>query len=174
VDTHEVVAPVPLVVVRGWLVNGEGLVGREPDGLVDLCSGQTLGLEELDALGKGGILCLVGVRRAGKERARLAFGSDKKATAFLNASCLSIVATRFALRPGHIFRSSVPFSLHTVMLRLAAHRALPASSRALSLQACRYARCRTTTCMPSPSPSVPAFSFRQSFLLRHQLHSYLQ
>lgn len=34
------------------------------------------------------------------ERARLAFGSDKNATASLS---LSIVATRFALRPAHIF-----------------------------------------------------------------------
>lgn len=148
------------MVARGWLVNG---VGCESDGLVDLRAGQTLGLEELYALWEGGILALVGgVSRGRRGRERLAFGSDKKATAFLNASCLSMVATQFALRPR-------PFSLRTVMFRLAAHRAVAGSSRLAS----RYARCRTTTCLPSPSPSVPAFSFGQSSPCTQSL-SYLQ
>ena len=154
------------MVVRGWLVNVDGLVGGESYGLVDLWARQALGFEELYALCEGGILGLVeAVSRERRGRGRLAFGSDKKATAFLNASCLSMVALDSHSAPATFFyHPSRCFSLRTVMFRLAAQRAVAGSSRRISLHASRYARYRTTTCVPSPSPSIPAFSFGQSSL----------
>lgn len=84
------VAPITAVVV---LVLGGEWLGGDSDGVVYFVWREALCLEELDALLNGCILGLIKVSGERDDlggRGRLAFGSDKNATAFFKRSCLSM------------------------------------------------------------------------------------